>query len=442
MTSSTGVAAAVPGRYRDAFVSAEFRAVFGAYVVSMLGLVVAGLALTVLVYRETASPLLSALTFTATFLPFLLGGTLLSGLVDQVPARRLLTGCDLACAVLVAAMTPPGTPIPVLFALLLAMSLLTPLSTGARGALIADVLPPGAVVPARSLLRMVAQGAQIGGYAAGGGLLAAVSPRAVLAAEAGTFAASALLQRVFLRRRPARARSGGSLAGDSLHGVARVLREAPLRRVLLLGWLVPFLTSFPESLAAPSVTGRGLPASAAGWWLAAAPVGTVAGELAGVWLIPAARRGRLAAPLAACGFVPYLAFAAHPPPALALTLLAAAGLCGAYLLGLDQLVLDVTPAALLGRAYAVNAAGLMTAQGLGFAAGGALGEAVPPDLAIAAAGVAGLAVVALCRPRLRAPVEPVVLRAARRLRARAGRRPRSSGSRGGAAPAPGRRPRR
>jgi hypothetical protein len=39
-------------------------------------------------------------------------------------------------------------------------------------------------------------------------------------------------------------------------------------------------------------------------------VGTVAGELAGVWLIPAARQGRLSAPLAACGFVPFLAVVA------------------------------------------------------------------------------------------------------------------------------------
>ncbi|MFB9840512.1 hypothetical protein [Actinoallomurus acaciae] len=130
------------GRYRDAFASAEFRALFGALVVSMLGYVVAGLALTVLVYRRTHSPLLSALTFTATFLPYLFGGTLLSGLVDRVPSRRLLAGCDLGCAAIVAVMTVPGVPVPALFALLFAMSLLTPVATGARGALVADVLPP------------------------------------------------------------------------------------------------------------------------------------------------------------------------------------------------------------------------------------------------------------------------------------------------------------
>jgi len=389
----------VPGRYRDAFASPEFRSLFGAFVVSMLGYVVAGLALTVLVYRQTSSPLLSALTFTMAFVPYLFGGTLLSGLVDRLPPRRLLVCCDLGCAALVAAMTLPAAPVPVLFALLFTMSLLTPLATGARGALVAEVLPPAVVVPARSLLRMVAQGAQICGYAAGGGLLAVLSPRAVLGCEVATFATSALVLRVFLRRRPARGRTGGSLAGDSLRGVAEVLRNAPLRRVMLLGWLVPFMANCPEALAAPSVAARGLPSSAAGWWLAAAPVGTVAGELAGICLIPAARRGRLTAPLAACGFLPLLGFVLHPPLVPAMILLGTAGLCGAYMLGLDQLLLDATPPELLGRAYAVNSSGLMTAQGLGFAAAGAVGEIVRPDVAITVAGAAGLLVVALCRPR-------------------------------------------
>jgi hypothetical protein len=205
--------------------------------------------------------------------------------------------------------------------------------------------------------------------------------------------------RAFLKRRPARGRAGGSLAGDSLRGVAEVLRNTPLRRVLLLGWLVPFVANCPEALAAPSVAARGLPSSATGWWLAAGPVGTVAGELAGIYLIPAARRGRLTAPLAACGFLPLLGFVLHPPPVPAMVLLGTAGLSGAYMLGLDQLLLDATPPELLGRAYAVNSSGLMTTQGLGFAAAGALGEVVRPDVAIAVAGVAGLLVVALCRPR-------------------------------------------
>jgi hypothetical protein len=391
------------GRYRDAFAAAEFRALFGALVVSMLGYVIAGLAVVVLVYRRTGSPLLSALTFTTMFVPYLLGGTLLSGLVDRVPVRRLLVCCDLGGAALVAVMVVPGVPVAALFALLFGLSLLTPLSTGARSALLPRILPAGAVVPARSLFRMVSQGAQIAGYAAGGGLLAHLSPRAVLGIGVVTFMASAFVLRVFLGAHPAGGggeRASASLTADSLRGVGQVLGDRPLRRVLLLGWLVPLLTVVPEALAAPSVAARGLGSSATGWWLAAGPVGTVAGELAGVWLVPAARRGRLTTPLAACAFVPFLVFVLGPSLTPALVLLLASGLCGAYLLGLDQLLLDVTPPDLLGRAYTVNTAVLMATQGLGFAGAGALAELVPPDRVIAAAGLAGLVTVAvLRRPR-------------------------------------------
>jgi hypothetical protein len=393
------------GRYRDAFASTEFRALFGALIVSMLGNVVASLAIVVLVYRRTNSPLLSALTFTTMFVPYLIGGTLLSGLVDRVPVRRLLVCCDLGGAALVAVMAAPGMPVPALFVLLFGLSLLTPLSTGARSALLPRVLPPGAVVPARSLFRMVSQGAQIAGYAMGGGLLAGLSPHAVLGVGVATYAVSACALRMFLGAHPQdarRDRPGASLAADSLHGVGQVLRNRPLRRVLLLGWLVPLLMVVPEALAAPSVAVRGLPSSATGWWLAAGPAGTVAGELAGVWLIAAARRGALTTPLAACGFVPFLVFVLDPSLALALVLLTASGLCGAYLLGLDQLLLDVTPPDLLGRAYTVNTSVLMATQGIGFAGAGALAEVVPPDRVIAVAGLAGLVTVAALRAPRRA----------------------------------------
>lgn len=414
------------GRYRDALASGEYRAVAGAFVVSMLGSVVAGLALTVLIYRQTASSLLSALAFALTFLPYAVGGTLMSGLVDRVRPRRLLAGCDLGSAALVAVMTLPGLPVPALLALQFGLGLLAPLSAGGRAALLPDVLPPAAVVPGRSLLRVIAQAAQIAGYAAGGGLLAGLPPRAVLGVEAGAFAASALVQRVFLRPRPARSPgpprtaappgggrwrirsgagsgSGRPLVRDSLGGVREVLAIPSLRRAMLLGWVVPFLVVAPEGLAAPAVAARGLPPSAAGWWMMALPAGTVAGELAGLRLIPAARRGRLAAPLAACGLVPLLGFAARPPLPVALGLLAACGLCGAYLLGVDQRLLETSPPALLGRVYTVYSAVLMTVQGLGFAGAGALAEALPPDLTVTAAGAAGLACVGLLsRPTRRA----------------------------------------
>jgi MFS family permease len=396
-TTTPGTDFGAPGRYRDAFAVREFRVLFGAFVVSMLGSVVAALALTVLIYRRTGSPLLSALTFTLSFLPFLFSGTLLSGFVDRIPRRRLLAGCDLASAALVGLMALPGLPIPVLLALLFCVNLFTPLSTGARGAMLPEILPPGAVVPARSLFRMVAQTAQICGYAAGGGLLVGLPPRGVLAVDAVAFALSATVLRLGLRPRPGGVAPAESWSGDWMTGLREVMGRPELRRVLLFMGLVPFFAVAPEALAAPSVARLGLPASATGWWLTAIPVGTVIGELAGVLLLPAAWRRRLIRPFAAWSFLPLLAFTAHPGFPLALTLLVLAGTGAAALLGADQVLLEVTPEELLGRVYTISSAGLMGLQGLGFAAAGALGEIMSPFPAIALAGGAGLVVVAALR---------------------------------------------
>ena len=86
--------------YRTALASRELRALVAGQLVSVAGTSIAAVALTILVYERTASPLLSSLTFALGFVPYLLGGGLLSGIVDRVPPRRLVVGCDGACTVL------------------------------------------------------------------------------------------------------------------------------------------------------------------------------------------------------------------------------------------------------------------------------------------------------------------------------------------------------
>jgi len=70
--------APAPGRagYRDVLGVAEFRAIFIADIVSMLGNVVAAVALTVLVYQQTRSPALAASVMALSFVPYLVGGVL------------------------------------------------------------------------------------------------------------------------------------------------------------------------------------------------------------------------------------------------------------------------------------------------------------------------------------------------------------------------------
>jgi hypothetical protein len=318
-----------------------------------------------------------------------------------------MIGCDVASAAIVALMAVPAVPIPVLLALLFALGLISPVASGVRNALAVVVLPADAYIAGRSLFRIVAQSAQVVGNAAGGLLIALTSPRGALVIDCASFAASALVVRLATEARaPMGATADGpraNLLRDSLAGMSAVLASRRIRRVLLLGWLVPTCSVAPESLAAPYVADLGLSPGIAGWWLAAIPAGTIAGELVAIWFVPPEWRMRTIGVLAAATFLPLIAFAGHPGLVYALPLLVVSGLCSAWVLGQDALILEVTPEHLLGRVFSVNQAGLISLQGLGFAAAGALAEFVSPHVAIVIAGVTGIALVAWLAPGNRAP---------------------------------------
>src|SRR5262249_13545919 len=94
------------------------------------------------------------------FVPYLIGGTLLGAIADRLPARRVLVTCDLARAALVGCMVVPGVPLPALLTLLFVIGLIAPVHQGVRSAVLPEVLPPGSrYVLGRALMRMVAQSA-------------------------------------------------------------------------------------------------------------------------------------------------------------------------------------------------------------------------------------------------------------------------------------------
>ncbi len=392
--------------YREALASGELRALLAAQLVSIAGLSIAAVALTILVYRRTASPLLASLTFAVSFLPYLLGAGLLSGLVDRVRPRGLVVACDAVSGLLMATIAWPGLPLPMLFALLLSGGMLSSVSSGARAALVRASVPADAYVPARSLLRIAAQLAQIVGNAGGGTLLVILSPSGALLVSAATFLASASTIRLAVADHPQTGeRSRAMLLRDSLAGARRVLAHSELRRLLLLGWLAPMFAVAPEALAAPYVTSHHGSPAVVGWWLIALPIGLIAGDFAGVRLLSAQRQRRLVAPAAALGFVPYLAFILNPPIPAAMALLVASGACGLYVLGLDARVRDAAPRQLFARTMTLGSGGLMALQGIGFTLAGGIGQAVGPAAAIAIAGGCGLAItVGLMHNDLRLPL--------------------------------------
>jgi predicted MFS family arabinose efflux permease len=387
-------------RYRDVLGVTEFRAIFVANVVSMLGSVVAAVALTVLVYQQTRSPALAASVMALSFLPYLIGGALLGAAADRLPARRVLVACDLASAALIGCMVIPGVPLPGLLALLFAIGLIAPVYQGVRSAVLPEVLPPGPrYVLGRALMRMVAQSAQIVGYGVGGLLLAGLSPRGALVADAISFAVSGLVLRFGTAARPGGATRRGSMARDSLAGLRKVFAHRPTRRILLFSWLVPACVVAPEALAAPYATHIGQPARAAGFLLMGLPIGTVAADIIAARMLTARWQRRIIVPAALLSFAPLAALAGRPGLVLAVGLLAVAGLGHAWTAGMDGLLIDTAPASLRNRALALAGAGIMFTQGAGFALWGIAGQCLPVTVVIPLAATAGVLAVTLLRPR-------------------------------------------
>ena len=173
---------AAASTFRDVFAVREFRALWFSEILSIAGDRLALVALTLLVYDRTRSPLLAAATYAAGYVPWVIGGLFLADAADRHPRRSVMVACDAARAVLVAVMALPGVPLWALVALLFATTAFTPAFDSARSAITPDILqgelyPLGAAVMQHDSVRRPGGGR--GRRGSGGGL----PGRAVLARD-------------------------------------------------------------------------------------------------------------------------------------------------------------------------------------------------------------------------------------------------------------------
>ncbi len=126
--------------FRGIFALAEFRALWAAQFLSVAGDQFARVALTVLVYERTRSPLLAAAAYAATIAPLFVGGVLLSGLADRWPRRAVMIACDLARVPLTALMAVPELNTVELIGLLCAVTAIGAPFGSARAAIYPDIL--------------------------------------------------------------------------------------------------------------------------------------------------------------------------------------------------------------------------------------------------------------------------------------------------------------
>jgi len=372
----------------------EFRALWLAQILSVAGDQLARVALTLLVFARTHSPLLAAVTYATSLIPLALGGMTLSGLADRFPRREVMICCDLGCAALVAAMALPGVPIVVLIGLLFLLTLISAPFTSARAALYRDILAGDRYVAGIAVTQTAVQFAQVLGFAAGGAVVAFFGARTSLLVDAVTFIISAAIIRAWVQARPA-ARAGPDrdavVQPGRFTAVRLVFTDPSLRTPMLFGWLGAFYYA-PEGVSAPLARSLGGGAIAVGLMLASQALGASVGALAFSRFVAPARRARWMGRLAimACGIL--IAFVFRPPLPIALVILAVSGVFDCYQLAANAAFVTAAPAQYRSGAFGVAQAGMTLGQGTAMILAGAAAQAHPPSSVIAAGGAVG----ALC----------------------------------------------
>ncbi|GAA2436675.1 MFS transporter [Streptomyces glaucus] len=371
--------------YRHLFRTPEFTPLFLASAAQTVAQTVGGLALGTLVYRATDSPLLSALSMFGPSLAQALGAALLLSGADRLPPRATTTGIALAFAGTTALLALPGLPLWAAFAVLLAQGLTASLGGGVRWGLLNEILPADGYLLGRSVFNIMSGVMQVAGYATGGVLVAALTPRRCLLLAAALYGAAAAVHRLGLTRRPPRASDRPSVAA-TWRTNALLWSSPPRRRVYLALWIPNGLVVGCEALYVSYAP------EAAGTLFACAAAGMLAGDVAVGRLVPARLRPRLGTPLLLLLATPYVFFALHPPLPLAAVLVTVASTgFGASLVQQERLM-SLTPAELSGHTLGLHSAGMITLQGVAAAAAGTVAQLTSPATAmtVMALGSAGV----------------------------------------------------
>ena len=391
--------------------SREYVGLLLSRLVSLLGDQLSRVALMVLVFERTSSPLLSAATYALTFLPVVVAGPLLGGIADRVPRRRVLVGADLLRAGLLLLMALPGVPLVVLLLLVMLVSTVQAPWEAARAPLLREVLVDDERYQLGSALdETLDQGGQIAGFVAAGLLLTVFTTPVALVLDSLSFLVSAALVRWLLRDRPAAQEDDdppGDLAGRTRRAIAdarvgwRAAMAPACRRPLLLTWAGISVSIAPEALAAPWAASLGAGPVGVGLLFTAGPFGALVGllllgrlstSLAERWLTPLAVMSVL--PLALCLLDPALP--------VALGLVALSGAASSYSMLARVAFVRGAGSGAGGRAFSIAAAGVTVGQGLGTATAGVAAALVGPAAAVGLCGMLGLLLLALavacCRP--------------------------------------------
>jgi len=385
----------------------NFRRFYIGYMASLLGTALSSVAVAFAVLAAGGTTTDLGIVFAANIVPmvaFLLGGGVIA---DRIGRRPVMLTADVArCAAqgTLAAALFLGRPGLWLFAgTALIVGVGNAFFQPTLSALTVQIAPRDQLGNANALSGIAQYGAQMAGPALAGVLIAAASPAAVIAVDAGTYAVSAVaLSRL---RIPGRGRGQArSLLRDLAEGWAEFTARTWLWAGTVQFALFNLVTWGPYLVLGP-VLARQYLGGARAWGavLACYGGGAIVGGLLALGRRPS--RPMLVATLATLGFpLPPLALALHAPAVAVAAAALLAGLGSALGSAIDTTVTQQrVPADALARVGAFSMVGAFAFGPVAFAAAGPVAAVVGPRTLLgfgAAWAAAGTAAV-LCVPSVR-----------------------------------------
>ena len=377
--------------FRDVFAVREFRALWFSEVLSVAGDRLALVALTLLTFYHTRSPLLTAIVYAAGYLPWVIGGLFLAGVADRRPRRSVMVVCDVVRAVLVAIMVIPVLPLGILVALLFAATMFAPPFESARAAITPDILQGERYALGTAVIQSTFLAGQTVGAVGGGFAVAFLGVRPALVIDAATFVVSALFIGLGTRARPAAARPEivqSSPLARMRDGFGLLFGDQALRTLLLLGWLVVFYT-IPEGVAAPYAARLGGGSIATGLVLASTVFSTTIATPLFTRFVRPRRRLAWMGPLAVLTCATLVLTALRPGLAASLVIFSLSAAFGVYQIAANTAFVVRVPNERRAQAFGIANMGVIVGQGAAFVAAGAAAEVVAPAVVIAVGGGIG-----------------------------------------------------
>lgn len=229
------------GRLRD---DADFRRYWAARVVSLAGTAVTYVALPVLAYELTGSPLVTALVVTFEALPYLLFGLVAGPLADRWDRRRVMVVADVVGALVLASIPLADAlgvlTVPHVLAAAFAVQTVFVAFDAANGGALPALVGRDRVATANSAVWGAGSLIEIGAPAAAGALLVWLTPSNLIALDALTYVGSALLVRSIVKplsqqRDDLPPVSLGWVRSEAAQGLGFLWRHPGVRTMTIIG---------------------------------------------------------------------------------------------------------------------------------------------------------------------------------------------------------------